>query len=203
MKLSLLLLLAVSTGSSVLQVSEAQTESEPVEDLAVYFVNDTPIIDVDRRRLFAQFEINRADIDFQITCGIATLNIREDCSSGQYELRDFPPGLYTFRVVARDLTNKERTVTRTRIVLHPDASLCSLVLRNRGVIVNGNSATFFFAGVGATSQFFCGLDQSKPTECSSPFTIDDLAAGDHRLKIIPRGSCGRRNRPTAVRFQIQ
>ena len=70
-------------------------------------------------------------------------------------------------MVARDLTNKERTVTRTRIVLHPDASLCSLVLRNRGVIVNGNSATFFFAGVGATSQFFCGLDQSKPTECES------------------------------------
>ena len=70
-------------------------------------------------------------------------------------------------MVARDLTNKERTVTRTRIVLHPDASLCSLVFRNRGVIVNGNSATFFFAGVGATTQFFCGLDQSKPTECES------------------------------------
>ena len=86
-------------------------------------------------------------------------------SSGRFERTDIPPGDYTLRVVAKDPSTGERKVIRRSFRVSGDNTYCTVVLINRGVTVDGNSATVEFRGSGIVSQYACSVDRQEYMPC--------------------------------------
>lgn len=80
-------------------------------------------------------------------------------------VRDIPPGHYILRVIAKDRVRSERNVIRRRIIVGVDISFCTVILINRGVLVQGNNVTLEFGGTGIATAFLCNLDRQELFNC--------------------------------------
>lgn len=158
-------------------------------ELEVYFVNDTPSLNVDK--VHAEFQTNRPGARLDIQCHLthfdyykmnckATLYHRSMImhlspsllctigSSGVYDRSGIPHGDYTLRVIARDPSrpNEMPAIVRNRLWVHGDNVFCVTHLMNRGIVINGNTVTIEFQTTSANARsHLCSLDRTAYFEC--------------------------------------
>ena len=136
---------------------------------------------------------------------------------------EIPPGDYTLRIVATDpgRPSDENAILRNRIRIR-DNGVCIIHTIRNGVTVEENTMTidFLSTGVPGPTGYLCSLDRARFVECkyyshmlllfitslctlsgSSPYSIQNLPIGKHRIKVVPQG-CGQNFQAYTQKFTV-
>ena len=82
--------------------------------------------------------------------------------------------------------------------------VCAVHLINDGVSISENEATVQFVGTPDVTSFRCRLDGSKATiSCRSPVKYSNLAPGQHKVVVLPKGCVGDNQGKLSVKIRIQ
>ena len=97
------------------------------------------------------------------------------------------------------------SIHMAKIIMRPlPIGACAVHLINDGGSISENETTVQFVGTPNVTSFYCLLDGSKTTIfCRSPVSYSNLAPGQHKVVVLPKGCVGDNQGKLSVKIIIQ
>lgn len=163
-------------------IAEVPTDTTPPETT----ITSAPSILTRETRATFLFTTNEADVKFQgLLDGIHSVEV-----TSPHEISGLTDGEHTFEVMAIDLAaNIDPTPAVVRWTVDstpPDTTITA----SPSAIAASRSATFEFTANESNSKFFARVDDGNSTPVTSPFTIQNLIDGPHKIEIVAQDVAG-------------
>lgn len=199
----LALLLFQNCGKGFDGPSEQQILSS-LADPSVVFLSGAPLV-TNQRSFSVEFrvEVDPSVRPKSILCQVDD-NAPVDCSSGVFELAGLSDGDHSLRVLVEDIAGQK--TQSAALIFNVDGTAPQLNISEAPAAVSGStSASVAFMGSDSGSGLQvveCSLDGSAFAPCASPVQYNDLAGGNHVLKIRAVDQAGNVSPESSVAWKV-
>lgn len=198
-----------------MRIGQNSTASVTIRDNdapAAIFINNTPR--VQGNSIVINFIIQQRHFTFtQITCilqGPGQIpSIIRNCSSGVLAFSQLPYRFQEYKITIEGVQENGSKILLNERSVRLDSEVCSLHLVNEGVSVSGSNMTAEWQATGPAAfskarHFTCWRDKIRTGfPCSSPFTMNGMRPGEHRLTVQPAVTTGcRRHISRSIQFTV-